>query len=108
MKSKKLYFENHDSEFCYSIDHFLKQMIEKGQTEIDLYEAIRELKTDHFFCKAVGEFEMKGDGYESCGKECEDYIPRNGKSGCCIHRGYCYVPDKLVTISINKMKYETN
>jgi hypothetical protein len=67
-------------------------MKERGLSEIIVSEAIRELKTEYFFCKAVGGIGIKGEDYESCGKECRTYKPRNGKSGCCKHRGFCYTP----------------
>ena len=94
MKKQKLYFsEDIDGgESAYTKDSLIEEMREIGLSLITVYPAIRETKTDYYFCKAVGEVYEKGDEYDSCGKECDLYDPRNGKSGCCRHRGYCYEP----------------
>lgn len=102
MKKKKLYFSDFDEEFANTIPVIIEEMKERGLSEINVSEAIRELGTDYFFCKAVGEVGMRGEAYEPCGKECKLYEPRNGKSGCCKHRGFCYVPSDVgLTLKIN-------
>jgi hypothetical protein len=78
-----LYFRSADSELCHSIDYFYDEMIENGITELEVYEAIPETVKDIFWCKAQC---FCGDsGNDECGKDCRDYSPRNGKSGCCKH-----------------------
>lgn len=98
MKKEKLYFSEFQEEFACHIVDILKEMKERGLTEIEVSQAEIELKTDYFFCKAVGEVGEKG---ESCGKQCDLYKPRNGISGCCKFRGYCYAPGKEFKLTID-------
>ncbi len=83
----KLYFQK-DDECCYGLDHHKDYMRENDLQELELFEAKRETGTGMFFCKEFGEI---GDVSErSCGKQCEKYNARNGKSGRCKYSGYCY------------------
>ncbi len=50
---------------------------------------------------AVQEVYLKPPEGEPCGKECGDYEPRNGKSGCCRFRGYCYEAGPEFKLSID-------
>mgnify|MGYP000968237924 FL=1 len=82
MKSK-LYFLTADAELCYKGEYLLE---EAGVDELEVYSA-NPIKDDSlFYCK---EFESCGEKGE-CGKDCEGYEPRNGKSGCCKHLGQLY------------------
>lgn len=81
MKPEKYYFKYSDSEICYTEDHFRDEMIFDGLTEIEVYEAIPEKIAGIFWCKA--QTFCGDDSHDSCGKQCHDYRPRNGKSGCC-------------------------
>jgi len=69
----KLYFETDDSKLCYPASYF-----DKG-TEV--FEAIPIKPQGVFWCK-----ELSFVGNEGCGRECEFYTPRNGKSGMCKFR----------------------
>ena len=100
--NKQLYFSNLNPEFAFPISSIINYMKENEITECKINKAIRETNTDYFFCKYNQTVGMKGKGYEPCGKLCENYNPRNNKSGCCKHRGYCYEPsDETYTININ-------
>lgn len=102
MKTQKLYFcSKINEDFAYSKQFFLKKMKEQNLKELVISEAVRELRTDIFFCKAAGEAGERGDDYYSCGKLCKDYLPRNGKNGCCKHRGYCYSPGDEFILGID-------
>jgi hypothetical protein len=101
MKKQKLYFGNFDKERAYTLDYIINEMKERGLTECEVSEAIRETKTDYFFCKASQEVCVKPPDGEPCGKGCCDYLPRNGRSGCCRYRGYCYVPGAEFKLSID-------
>jgi len=75
-------------------------MIEHGLCEMDLWLAKREIKSSYFFCKHFGEVGNKTEGV--CGKSCEGYKPRNGKSGVCFHYGYTYEQtNECFTVKIN-------
>ena len=102
MKKEKLYFsEEINEEMAYTKSYLIDEMKERELPEIKISEAIRELKTDYYFCKAVGEVGMSDKNHEPCGKECKNYDPRNGKNGCCNHRGFCYEPGKKFILKIN-------
>lgn len=103
MKKQKVYFSDIDETyawFAYPLDCILDEMKDRGLTEIEVSEAERESDPDYFYCKAAGEVFIKPPEGEPCGKECPDYNPRNGKSGCCKFRGYCYTPGKNFILTI--------
>jgi hypothetical protein len=39
--------------------------------------------------------------YDGCGKVCDEYEPRNGKSGCCKHMSFCYEPGREYLLTID-------
>ena len=88
-KSEKVYFAE-DEEYCYPLQAFIDR-INDGEVEIILQEARRLIGSDFMWCKKQGECVERGS--YSCGKlECNDYKPRNGKNGCCIHLINSYEP----------------
>lgn len=93
----KKYFRDEEDEFCYTKASIIEQMKNEGITKLTVIEAQRT-DVDYFFCK---EFDTVGERGEGCGKECEAYIPRNGKSGICKHWRHCYEPtDNELTITL--------
>ena len=90
MKKPKLYFPEFNEEMASPIDMIIEDMKEKELTECIVYYAERMVKTDFFYCKAIGECLEKPPQSDPCGSGCKDYKPRNGKSGCCKYWGYCY------------------
>lgn len=79
----KLYFESEDHEICCTKEYFQQHMKDEGLTEMEVFEAIPDSIPNIFYCK---ELMFCGDTSEdSCGFQCKDYKPRNGKSGCCKH-----------------------
>ena len=80
----KLYFcKDIDERICSTKDYWLCEM----ETEtVVLINAIRVNIADSFFCQYSNDVGEKGD----CGKFCDVYQPRNGKSGCCKHHGFLY------------------
>lgn len=83
MKTEKYYFEKSDSEICYSKKYFDYLMEENGITEIRVYEALKDRTMNVFWCRA--QCFCGDDSKDTCGKQCREYSPRNGKSGCCKH-----------------------
>ena len=79
----KLYFETIDSAMCYSEDYFKRFMKSWRLTKIQVYNAEKEKVTGKFWCKEYECVCEKGD--LACGKSCEEYKPRNGIKGCCVH-----------------------
>lgn len=79
--SKEFYFKYKDAELCYSKEYFIDKMKERGVTEIEVFEGLPFKSKGIFWCS---EQCFCGDNsYYTCGKQCDDYKPRNGKSGCC-------------------------
>lgn len=78
---EKYFFENSDSEVCYNKKYFDIHMQEEGLTEMSVFEAIPDKIKGIFWCrkhKFCGD-----DSTVTCGKQCKEYAPRNGRSGCC-------------------------
>lgn len=68
----------------------------KKGDEITVFEA-RKVKRPMFrYCVHNGVIEVG-----ICGRDCEIYEPRNGKSGCCKFLGKLYEPGDKVTIIID-------
>lgn len=87
MKAEKYYFQDEDSEHCYTKDYFIREMEETGLKEMKVLEAVKGgVDKDFIWCK---ETDTCGEKSE-CGRMCDDYKPRNGKNGICIHRGILY------------------
>lgn len=101
------FFSKDDDEYCYKLKWHIDYMLKNEISELDLYLARRETDVPYFFCK---HFYQVGDKIEGgCGKMCEGYQPRNGKSGACRHYGNTYEKtDRLFTLKINKKHYDTN
>lgn len=81
-RTSKYYFRTEDDERCYTLDYHLANAKDEGLTEIELFEAIPEKVDGVFWCRAADE--CAEEGY--CGKQCEEYEPKNGKSGMCRHK----------------------
>jgi hypothetical protein len=79
----KYYFTKKQPGFCYTLEYWKQEMEEAQINTLELVEAIITPAKDAegwFYCKIHGEV---GEG--NCGKVCEEYKPRNGKSGRCRH-----------------------
>lgn len=84
-----MYFETEEeSEFSYPLSYFDETL----SRPFTLYEAIPSDIEDFFFCRDTAEVSEIG----SCGRFCEGYAPRNGKSGICKHKGRLYTAGKAV------------
>lgn len=81
---KKYYFENEDSEMAFTKDYFISEMKENELPEMKLMEAIPSKDKDYFYCRFAMEVAEKEE--DTCGKGCDGYEPRNGKSGVCKNK----------------------
>lgn len=81
-RASKYYFRTEDDERCYTLEYHLADAKDEGLTEIELFEAVPEKVDGMFWCRAVDE--CSEEGY--CGWQCEEYEPKNGKSGMCKHK----------------------
>jgi hypothetical protein len=86
----KYYFcgELLDVDSIYLLEYILEEMEEQEVDSVVITEAVRNTGEGFFYCKKYNEVGMTGDF--GCGKLCEFYKPRNGKSGICKHWGYTY------------------
>ena len=69
MKTKKLYFENKDSNICYPLQYHLERSKEEGLKEIELFEAIHSSETDYIWFFEV--FNMLGRCFNPNSKRIE-------------------------------------
>ena len=96
---KEYYFEDSESEVCYTKQYFIDYMTDHDITEMELLEAEPEKMDGIFWCSKQL---FCGDGSEeTCGKQCNDYEPRNGKSGCCrFYTTTLYIHGKKITLKL--------
>ena len=93
MKTGKYYFENPESENCFTIDYFYELMEDNDLSEMQIYPAKMVKSEGYFWCN---EFDEIGETGESCGKlNCDKYVPRNGKNGRCKQHRNCYEPSEI-------------
>ena len=102
MRRKYYFCDEMDEECVYELGEIISYMKENKLNEAHLHKPIRMTGVDYYFCDATNEVCIHGEEYYDCGKECENYLPYNGKSGCCRHRKSCYEPDdKMIVIDNN-------
>ncbi len=109
MGSKKKYFaiqdgqDISDAEIVGTVDYWEKIMKEDDIEKLTLYPAQIERKSPAFWCKFHDEISEKGQDH--CGKECDGYSPRNGKSGICKHYRNPYIPrdGEKIVLTLNDM-----
>lgn len=100
MKKSRNYFRSMDSMYCYPLDTIIYnaktwERLKVGD-KIEVYEAVKIKVPQFLWCLKHG---MSERGM--CGKQCQDYKPRNGKSGCCKFVGNMYEHGAKVTIIID-------
>ena len=79
----QFYFKDIDSEMCYTKDYFIDHMKYNDLKEIEVYNAEKEKIDGVFWCKT--QLFCGDDSRDTCGRQCHEYNPRNGISGCCKH-----------------------
>lgn len=97
--AKQYYFASKDDELCYEKSHFEDLMKEEGLSEMTLFKAQKQEGIDDFFwCKYYSLVGAKSEG--TCGKNCGEYSPKNGVSGCCKHYStkFYEASDETITI----------
>ena len=97
----KYYFMTDDDENCYTLNYIKQWMIDNDIAEMIIYEAKKSDVKDFFFCRFVGEV---GEKNNTCGKTCEDYIPRNKISGCCKFHSHLNEAGNKFTYNIETNK----
>jgi hypothetical protein len=101
---RKRFFFRQDDDTCYTMETHLRYMKENHINAMDVYLAKRETGSDFFFCKHFDEVGEKAEG--GCGKVCEAYQPRNGKSGACKFVGYVYeLTDQCFALQVDSVEF---
>ena len=94
----KIFFKS-DELVGSTLSYWREYMKENELTELKLHESKVEIGSDYFWCKHFQEVGIKGEG---CGKSCEKYQPRNGKSGRCRFSAPTYeLTDKVLNLSLD-------
>jgi hypothetical protein len=77
MSKKKMYFENEDANFCYSLNFHIENAKEEGLKEIELFEAIPDtMNKDIVWCTELEATSEKSE----CNKLCPYYkAPLKGR-----------------------------
>ena len=102
MKKLKYYFENEDSDHCYTEEYFQDKMKEDELIEISVMEAVpvKISISEYIYCKEYGEVGERS----VCGKECRYYTPRNRKNGMCKHRGRLFDHGEEIILKVKNGK----
>lgn len=93
----KYYFYNEDDEKCVTLAIVKGRMAFDQITEKEVAKAKMVIGDDIFYCSHFGEV---GETRQGCGKECQFYIPRNGKSGRCTKSKNCYEHGSKILIKL--------
>lgn len=95
----KMYFIKYQEDECYDMPTIKDMMKSDGISQMEVEEAEMSTGTGMFYCSALGEVGETSEG--GCGKFCDKYKPRNGKSGRCRSHKNVYSPTgKVITVKI--------
>ncbi len=101
--NKPMYFYPYDADECLPMDIQKDIMKSDGVTTRTMYKAKAIPTHVVAYCKEFDEVIAKDHPFilfDGCGKSCDGYEPRNGKSGRCKHHSHCYEPGEEVVITI--------
>ena len=82
-----------DIERIYTKEEIIEAMREVNADKVQIFKAVHDNSSEFFYCQKDSEVYEKIDSYDwhrTCGIGCDNYIPRNGKSGCCKHNRSLY------------------
>jgi hypothetical protein len=100
MSRNQLYICDSLSDHVVTKDHIYELMEEEEVEQVSAYIAIRLSMKWHFHCNWSDEPSYSDEGI--CGKHCEGYKPRNGKTGLCLHKRHSFQPGRELTITLPK------
>lgn len=94
-----MYFKKGKEEMCYDLETIRDHMRIDHIKELQVFEAEIDIGTGTFYCSKFGGV---GDNSDmGCGKTCDEYAPRNGRSGICRYKRNTYSQtDRLVWIKL--------
>ena len=93
------YIVNHPDwrdDITYTLATIKEWMRDNEVNELKAFKAVPTSDPYYMYCTRFDEIGEKGN----CGKFCEAYAPRNGKSGACRHLGKLYDEGEEVIIRI--------
>lgn len=94
----KYFLEKDNCDLCHPLSYFRDKIKEEELSELVLYEAKMNTNSGYFYCR---EFQDVGEVGETCGKFCDKYSPRNGKSGRCRFSANLYeMTDRVKILKI--------
>ena len=93
----RYYFSDMDDASCYELDVIYEQMGEQGFDELTIFPAKMITGQGFYWCSFFHEVGEVGEG---CGKQCEEYKPRNEKNGRCRYSKNCYEPNTSQPVTI--------
>ena len=97
---RKLYLCESLSDYVLTMADVHDLMGENDIESIQVHEAVPMSMKSFFHCGWVDEpTENEGD---TCGRICDGYTPRNGKSGICKHKRRTYREGKKVFVELPK------
>ncbi len=82
-----------DIEIVYTKEYIIEAMKDTKINSVQIFKAVHDNSSEFFYCQKDNEVYEKIDSYDGhriCGIKCDNYIPKNGKSGCCKHRRTLY------------------
>jgi hypothetical protein len=95
-KSDK-FFRCDNKEVCYHLSNIIDDMIDEEINELVAYKAIKDKISGYAWCSELCDSVI----YGTCGNRCINYVPRNGKSGCCCNYKSTYELGEKVIITLN-------
>ncbi len=103
-KYRRSMFFTRESENCTTLDTIVDEMRYLHSTKCEVTLAKRTPNQDYMYCRLYQEVGEKGN----CGKFCNGYKPRNGKSGACVSLGSLYEPtDQVFTVTLREDEFTT-
>ena len=75
-----------DLENVYSKEEIVNALKRENILNVHVFLAVKNKYSEFFYCKKYREVYEKDGEWDSCGKTCGFYTPKNGKSGCCKYR----------------------
>lgn len=104
----KYYFNEFNEETAYTLDYHIEQAKENRLSEIVLFKAIPYKENGYFWCHVIGESGEEKEGV-GCGLFCNDYAPKNGKSGMCRHKSKIfYKKGERIIVNVQSGKIKTS
>ena len=102
-----LYFTELNEETACTKAAIIAGMKDAGLESMVVSKAVRSIHEGFFYCSLYQLPTITDD--DVCGKQCEGYQPRNGKSGICRHWRHCYEPGDEYTLNVNgKLERKAN